>query len=284
MHISKEGIALIKKSESCVLKVYVDPIGVKTLGYGHTGKDVDALPVGTPVSQILADAFLQIDLEKFEGRVSKYDPIYHWTENEFSALVSFAYNIGSIDQLTANGTRTKQQIADKMLEYNRAGGKVYPGLTDRRKAEREMFIGTKMEGLKEFSLMADGEKKISEHFKVKEFKCKDGSDSILVDCDFVKKYLEAIRVRFGKPVIINSAYRTKSYNQKVGGATNSYHMKGQAFDIVVKGETPRNVSKCAKDLGVKGIIQYNTFTHVDSRESTYYATNNNGKVTVVKDF
>lgn len=141
MNISQVGINFIKKEEGCILKVYLDVVGVKTLGYGHTGPEVNVMPVGTPISKEAADAYLLSDLHKFEMNVEKYNPIYHWQQHEFDALVSFAFNVGSIDQLTAKGTRTKQQIANKMLEYNKAGKKVISGLTKRRTAERNMFLG-----------------------------------------------------------------------------------------------------------------------------------------------
>lgn len=136
----------------------------------------------------------------------------------------------------------------------------------------------------EYSLKADGEKQISENFKVKEFRCKDGSDKILIDVNFVRNKLQAIRNHFGAPVTINSAYRTESYNVQVGGAKSSYHMKGQAFDIVVKGHTPLEVAQYAQTLDINGIIQYNTFVHVDSRTSRYWARDDNGKVTVKSGF
>lgn len=144
MNISQNGITLIKKFEGCVLQVYLDAVGVKTLGYGHTGADVNALPVGARISQAQADTFLMSDIARFEKNVNRYDSQYHWSQNEYDALCSFAFNVGSIDQLTANGTRTKQTIADKMLEYNRAGGKVLDGLTNRRKAERQLFLSSSM--------------------------------------------------------------------------------------------------------------------------------------------
>lgn len=65
---------------------------------------------------------------------------YNWTQPEFDALVSFAYNIGSIDGLTAKGTRTRSEIAAKILEYNKAGGKVLSGLIRRRQEERKLFL------------------------------------------------------------------------------------------------------------------------------------------------
>ena len=142
----------------------------------------------------------------------------------------------------------------------------------------------KESGIVQYSLANDGNMQISKNFKVKEFRCKDGSDTILIDVDFVRNYLQKIRDHFGVPVTINSAYRTSAYNTKVGGAKNSYHVKGQAFDIVVKGHTPNEVAKYAQALGIKGIIQYNTFVHVDSRTTKYWAINDNGKVTVKSSF
>ena len=139
MKISQEGISLIKRFEGCVLKIYLDAVGVPTAGYGHTAGLTKTM-VGMPITQLQADTWLSQDLEKFEKKVSKYDSKYHWNINEFSSLVSFCYNIGNIDGLTAKGTRTKAQIADAMLNYNKAGGKVLSGLTKRRKAERELFL------------------------------------------------------------------------------------------------------------------------------------------------
>ena len=144
MKISLNGINLIKKFEGCVLQVYLDVVGVKTLGYGHTGADVNAMPVGARISQNQADDYLIADLVRFENNVNKYDPIYHWSQNEYDALVSFAFNLGSIDKLTNNGQRNKLEIAQKILEYNRAGGKVVQGLTYRRQKERELFLSTQI--------------------------------------------------------------------------------------------------------------------------------------------
>lgn len=124
--------------------------------------------------------------------------------------------------------------------------------------------------VKKFSLKKDGNTYISRNFKVSEFRCKDGFDEILIDVDFVQSKLQAIRDHFGAPVTVNSGYRTESYNRKVGGASKSYHMTGQAFDIVVKGHTPAEVARYAQSLDVKGIIQYNSFVHVDSRATKYW--------------
>lgn len=150
----------------------------------------------------------------------------------------------------------------------------YGGYGSKISAER------KETGIVEYSVKADGDRSISENFKVREFACKDGSDKILIDADFVRDKLQAIRDYFGAAVTINSGYRTVAYNKKVGGAASSYHTKGQAFDIVVKGRTPAQVAKYAQSLGIKGIIQYNTFVHVDSRAEKYWARDNGTAVKV----
>ena len=136
MKTSTAGISLIKLFEGCRLTAYTDAAGVLTIGYGHTGKDV--VP-GLTITQMMADALLVTDLEKFEAKVMKYDPVYHWSQCEFDALVSFAYNIGSIDALTDNGKRDRQTIRSNMLMYRKAGGHILPGLERRRNLELRVF-------------------------------------------------------------------------------------------------------------------------------------------------
>ena len=134
--INKSGLNLIKKYEGCRLTSYICPAGVLTIGYGHTGKDVKP---NQTISKRKAINLLKKDLSRFERHVQSYNYIYEWTDNEFSALVSFAYNIGNIDQLTAYGTRTRSQIRSAMLKYVKANGKTLPGLVKRRKAELKLF-------------------------------------------------------------------------------------------------------------------------------------------------
>lgn len=138
--------------------------------------------------------------------------------------------------------------------------------------------------VQKFLLSSDRNLRISENFSLYEFRCRDNSDGVLVDVDFVRDKLQAIRDYFKSPVIINSAYRNEAYNRKIGGAKASYHCKGQAFDIVAPGHTPEEVAKCAQNLGILGIIQYNTFVHVDARTTKYWARDDNGKITVKNSF
>lgn len=137
MTINNEGLNLIKESEGLHLKAYKCPAGVLTIGYGHTGKDVKE---GMVITEEKANELLKQDIARFERHVSVYDRIYNFTSNEFSALVSFAFNLGTITGLTKNGTRTKQQIANKMLEYCYASGKKLNGLYKRRQKERKLFL------------------------------------------------------------------------------------------------------------------------------------------------
>lgn len=138
MKTSQKGIDLIKKYEGCVLTAYKCPAGVYTIGYGHT----EGVYPGQKITREEAESFLKKDLKRFEDNVNYYNKKYNFNQNQFDALVSFAYNIGSIDQLTQNGTRSKYQIADMMLEYIKAGGTILPGLINRRREERQLFITT----------------------------------------------------------------------------------------------------------------------------------------------
>lgn len=144
MKISKNGLKLIKEFEGCQLKAYKDVVGVWTIGYGTTNADKSitgmTLKDGVTINQKTADDWLEKSVNrKYSSAVMKYDDTYHWNQNQFDALVSFAYNIGSIDQLTAKGTRSIKEISKKILAYNKAGGKEYKGLTRRRQAEKKLF-------------------------------------------------------------------------------------------------------------------------------------------------
>lgn len=136
MKTSQNGINLIKKFEGCRLKAYKCAAGKWTIGYGHTA----GVKSTNVITQEKAEEVLKADLEKYEKNVEKYNGKYGWNQNEFDALVSFAFNLGSIDKLTADGTRSREVIAEKILCYNKAGGKVLAGLTERRKAEQKLFL------------------------------------------------------------------------------------------------------------------------------------------------
>ena len=118
-----------------------------------------------------------------------------------------------------------------------------------------------------YSKAKNGNQKLAENFKVKEFACKDDSDPIFVSSDLVE-ILQKIRTHFGKAVTITSAYRTVKHNKSVGGAAYSQHLYGMAADIKVKGIKPKDVAAYAETLlpNTGGIGIYSTFAHVDVRE------------------
>lgn len=137
MKISSAGVELIASFEGCKLTAYWDATGkVWTIGYGHT-KNVNK---GDVITKEQAKQFLADDCADAERQVMRFDNIYHWNQNEFDALVSFAFNVGSIDQLTAKGTRTRAEIAEKLPAYNKSGGVLLNGLTRRRNAEKKLFL------------------------------------------------------------------------------------------------------------------------------------------------
>ncbi len=133
-----------------------------------------------------------------------------------------------------------------------------------------------MANVKTYNKSKNGNTYLSTNFKISEFACKDGTDKILIDTEMIF-ILQKIRELAGKAVTINSAYRTSSYNAKVGGSSTSYHMYGRAFDIKSAGLGIDNICKIANTLGVKGIIKYSTFVHIDSRASKYHYDNVNKK-------
>ena len=192
-------------------------------------------------------------------------------------LNSLGYDCGAVDKNF--GSNTKLAVE----EFQKVNALTVDGIVG-PKTWQKLLDNPIKNPVTVYSLKRDGDKKISANFTVKEFACKDGSDKILIDTRFVEDKLQKIRDHFKAAVTINSGYRNDAYNKKVGGASNSYHVKGQAFDIVVKGKTPAEVAAYAYCIGIPGIIQYNTFVHVDSRTVKYYARNDNGKVTKVNQF
>ena len=136
MKISQNGLNLIKQYEGLRLSAYKDPVGIPTIGYGHTRNVV----LGQKITKEKAEAFLLEDLVIAQTKVRMLNTTYHWNQNEYDALVSFTFNLGSLTALTKFGTRTKEEIASKMLLYVNAGGKKMQGLVNRRKAEHDLFL------------------------------------------------------------------------------------------------------------------------------------------------
>lgn len=146
MKIGAAGLALIKSFEGLRLTAYLCPAGVPTIGYGHTGLDVSHADVAAKwtITEAQAEEILRRDLGRFEKAVASCiaRPL---TQNQFDAMVSLAFNIGAAAFRGSsvvrrfNAGRTTE-AADAFLLWNKAGGKVLPGLVRRREAERALFL------------------------------------------------------------------------------------------------------------------------------------------------
>lgn len=117
--------------------------------------------------------------------------------------------------------------------------------------------------------------KLTANFSLSEFKCKDGTDVPTELMPNVKKLadeLQKLRDLLDEPIYINSGYRTPSYNKKIGGARNSFHVQAKAADIVVKSMSAKQLHSKIEYfisqgvLNFKGVGLYSTFVHVDVRD------------------
>ena len=143
MAINAAALSLIKRFEGLKTTAYYCAAHVPSIGFGHTAT-VKASDVGVKkITEAQAEKLLQDDLKRFEADVSRLVKV-PINENQFGALVSFCYNIGtgafagSTLLKLLNAGRTKE-AADQFARWNKAGGRILAGLTARRAAERLLF-------------------------------------------------------------------------------------------------------------------------------------------------
>ena len=101
--------------------------------------------------------------------------------------------------------------------------------------------------IREYSLARDGSRRLAPDFQVRELRCRDGTDTVMVD-EVLTVVLQCIREHFGKAVTITSGYRTPAHNAAVGGAKSSQHLLGRAADIQVAGTSVEDVAAYAESL------------------------------------
>ena len=140
--ISQNGVDFIKSKEGLILtsKKYKGEKNY-TIGYGHCQSDVKA---SQTITEEQAEEILKKDLIYFSNAVVANCSYLKLNQNEFDALVSFTYNLGvrNLKQLTANGTRTKEEIANHITAYTGSGNEENrQGLLNRRNAEMQLFLG-----------------------------------------------------------------------------------------------------------------------------------------------
>lgn len=142
--VSPEGVALLHHFEGFRADAYQDSVGIWTIGYGNTRYE-DGTPVrkGDRVTRERGAELFRNILKGFEQAVLDAVTV-PLTQGQFDALVSFAYNVGtgalrSSTLLRVLNAGDYDAAADQFLRWNRAGGRVLPGLTRRREAERKLF-------------------------------------------------------------------------------------------------------------------------------------------------
>ncbi len=143
MRISENGISLIKSFEGCYLKAYKCPAGVWTIGWGTTEEVNGKKPhAGMVITQEQADDLLISHLKTYERAVDRL-PV-EFNQNQFDALTSFCYNLGTGifrgRLLEAIKQENWTSVAEQLLLYNRGGGVVLNGLVRRRQAEHDLFL------------------------------------------------------------------------------------------------------------------------------------------------
>jgi lysozyme len=131
----------VAQFEGLALTAYRCPANVLTIGYGHTGSDVYE---GRQITKDEALDLLADDLRKHFDAIKRMITV-EVTENQCIALLSFAFNVGATNFQRSSVRKNLNrgaplQAAESFLLWNRAGGKVLPGLTRRRNAERRLFL------------------------------------------------------------------------------------------------------------------------------------------------
>ena len=144
MNVSESVKKKIKEWEGLRLKAYKCPAGVLTIGYGHTGADV--IP-GKIITQAQADELFESDIMKFERQVAAVVGPTNLRQCQWDAIVSLAYNIG-IGNFGRSTLLSKLKsypdnptIRAEFVRWNKAGGKVQPGLVKRRDWEARRYFG-----------------------------------------------------------------------------------------------------------------------------------------------
>ena len=146
MKVNAEGYALIKRFEGCRLKAYKCPANVWTIGFGNTFyEDGTKVKEGDVITQQRADELAKFIIDQFAVSIAPFIQ-KTLTENQFSACVSLAYNIGTggfkkssvFKKLNVNPNDAT--IAESFRLWNKGGGKILAGLVKRREAEIQLYF------------------------------------------------------------------------------------------------------------------------------------------------
>lgn len=253
------GINLIKQFEGVHLSSYPDPLSGGepwTIGYGTT-RYSGGVPVkrGDKINMIEADMLLRLEVDRIAKKLGTTIP--NWKvmdDNQRSALVSFAYNLGegfygaagfeTITKVLRN--QAWDQVPKAMELYRNPGSNVEFGLLRRRKAEGKLWGDHRPKQQQEpvkFTPDSSFSVRITPHIRLGEFALDQEARRFMHQYQVntaaeLAAFLECVRQRFGgKGIIITSGFRPNAINALVGGATNSEHLYSApgvgAVDFVV---------------------------------------------------
>lgn len=146
MKLNKKGIDLLHQFEGLRLEAYLCPAKVPTIGYGNTYyEDGKKVKIGDKITEERADQLFLMIAEDFSKAIRPFIKS-SLSENQFSALVCFAYNVGvaNLKKSTlltkVNANKDDKTIRDEFMKWDRANGKVLAGLTRRRRAEADLYF------------------------------------------------------------------------------------------------------------------------------------------------
>ena len=247
-------LPLVKEFEGCRLDAYLCPAGIWTIGWGHTGPEVTA---GLRWTQQQADAALAADLREAHAGMLKALPMAAgYSGAKQAALTSWVFNVGAgaaadstLRRRLAAGEDPVAVVREELPRWNKGGSGVLPGLVRRRAAEVLLFAGGpagaatapqpgKVRPTDPFSTRLTPHITLGELALGQEARRFTAQHQVDTAAELAA-FLERVRSRFGKPIIITSGYRPAAINAAVGGASSSEHLYDEpgvgAVDFYVDG-------------------------------------------------
>ncbi len=245
LHNYDSAAKLIKEFEGCHLSAYPDPLSGGdpwTIGYGTTRySDGRKVQRGDKITVIEAGKLLDVEIERIVEKLRATIPFWNaMSGDKQSALISFAYNLGSGFYGSTGGFETISKrlkekdwaaVPEAMLLYRNPGTSVEAGLLRRRQAEGRLWGLPEMQQQPaKLSLNSPFTARITPHITLGEFAL--GQEARRFDHQYqvdtaaeLAAFLERVRIAFGgKPIIITSGYRPPAVNRAVGGASSSEHL------------------------------------------------------------
>jgi GH24 family phage-related lysozyme (muramidase) len=257
------ALRIIKEFEGCHFVAYACPAGVWTIGWGNT--QIDGRPVrqGDKISQATADTMLRDSVEGFAAKLYTLIPAAkNYGGNQQAALLSWLYNVGggAVEESTLRrrlnaGESAQVVIPQELPKWDKANGKPLLGLTRRRAAEVELFIGK--QSAPRFVPSSPLTTRVTPHITYHELCLGENRRRFINQgqCDIATEictFIEKARAQFGnKPVVITSGHRPQAVNQSVGGARDSEHLYQPgcgAIDWYIQGVPVKTVQDwCVKN-------------------------------------